>query len=95
MRVRDRTERRLADRSAVREPANAAAKRPLVLERELHEQVVRVLAIVNGVAVAGLTGRKQIGIPAAADRPRLGTEHRAHANATAAGLAAAPCPSPN
>ena len=47
-----------------------------------------MLAIVNRVAVARLARRQQVRIPAAANRPRLEAEHRAHADAAGAGAAA-------
>ncbi len=47
-----------------------------------------MLAIVNRVAVTGFARRQQIGIAAAANRPRLEAEHRANADAAGAGAAA-------
>src|SRR6185312_7765720 len=73
-------------RSAIGEPAKTLTNRPLVLERQLHEQVVRVLSIVNGVAIAQLTCGEQIWIATSSDRPRLGAEHRGHAHATVSDL---------
>ena len=51
---------------------------------KLHAQIVRVLAIVNAVAVTGLAGCEQVGIPAAWNRPGLEAQHAAHAEAPGA-----------
>jgi hypothetical protein len=40
-----------------------------------------VLLIVDRLALASLTARKEIGVTAAADRPRLGAEHAAEHHA--------------
>src|SRR2546430_11965744 len=48
--------------------------RPLVQGRELHEQVVGVLPIVQRGAVAGLPRLDQQRVAPAADGPRLGAE---------------------
>ena len=84
MREPRRAQRRFAGQCRVRVQAQAAGKRPLVVGGQLHEQVVRMLQIVDGVAGADLAGGDQVGIAAAADRPRLGAEHRPNADPAAA-----------
>src|SRR5262245_60445710 len=81
MREGHRTERGLADRTAVDNAPEAATNRPLVLDRQFHEQVARVLPIVNGVTVAKLARRQQVWVAAAADRPWLEAQHRPYADA--------------
>jgi hypothetical protein len=49
------------------------------------ETIVRVLAIVNRVAVARFSRRQEIRVPAAGNRPWFGTEHRPQADPAGAG----------
>jgi hypothetical protein len=84
MRKSRRPERRLAGRTAIDLPAPSPCHRPVVLDRQFHEEVVRVLAIVDGVAVAGFAGSQQVGVAAAGDRPRLETGHRPQPEASRA-----------
>jgi hypothetical protein len=51
------------------------AERPLVSRRQFHEQIMRMLAIVNRLAAAQLAARQQIRIAASIDRPRLEADH--------------------
>lgn len=78
-----RAERGLAGESGVRVPPDCADQRPIALGRQLHEDVVRMLFVVNGVAVAHLAGCQQIRISATADRPGLEAEHATHADGAA------------
>ena len=47
-----------------------------------------MLTIVDGIAVARLPGCQQIGVTAAADRPRLEAEHSAHTDTAGPGTPA-------
>ena len=88
-----RAERRLARQAGVEEDA---ALRPDVLRdrrRQLHEQIVRVLAVDQPVgAVGGLAAGEQQRIAALAHQ-RVGAEHRLELQRAVAERRAAPCPS--
>ena len=79
-----RTERRLARKAAVEVPSQLPAERPLVVGGKLHEQIVRVLAVVNRVAFADLAAREKIDAAAVGNGPGLGAEHRTQAETPAA-----------
>ena len=87
VRIRSGTEGRLASGPAIELPPHCGDQGPIVFRRELHEQIVRMLSIVNGFALADLAGGKQIGVAAARNRQRLQAEHRVEAEAAAANLA--------
>ena len=76
--------RRLADRREVEREPKIPGHRPLVEGRELHEQIVRVLVIVQRDALVGLPRLHQQRVAPAADGPRLGAEHRPELELTAA-----------
>ena len=84
MRKRRRAERRFAREARVGVQVQAAAERTLVIRSQFHEEIVRMLSIVNRVAVAHFTGGQQVGIAAAGNRPWLNAEHGAQANAAGA-----------
>src|SRR5262245_13101037 len=84
MRIRNRTECGLANRTAVQLQSNRARERGVVLAGQFHEEIVGVLAVVDLFTPALLTARKEIGIPAPANRPRLGTHHPAKHQTAAA-----------
>ena len=71
MRKCGRAKRGLPDRAAVQLKPDVTDKRPVVRRREFHEQVVRMLTIVNRFSLARLTARQHIGVSAAANRPGL------------------------
>ena len=60
MRESDRAERWFPCESAINLPAQRTAQRPIVVRRKLHEEVVRMLTIVNRVAVAHLSRGEEI-----------------------------------
>ncbi len=84
----DRTKGGLAGKTAIELPAHVAAERTVVLGCDFHQQVVRVLAIMNRVAIAQLARGQEIGITAAANGRRLQADHRAEAEAPGTQLAA-------
>src|SRR4051812_7250860 len=75
MRECRRTECRLADGPSVHLQPDIPGDRPVVRRRELHEQIVRMLTIVDGLSLANLAARQHIGVPAPANRPRLEADH--------------------
>ena len=81
-------ERRFAGQAAVDLPSPRPAQRSVVVGRELHHEVVRLLAIVDRVALADLTRGEVVQRPAVRNRPRLGAQHRAHADSAGADLPA-------
>ena len=81
----DRSEGWIADWRDVNEEHAAAGERPRVFGRQLHEEIVRMLAVDDRLAERGLAGLKELGILPVADRGRLEAEHRAELNR------AAPC----
>jgi hypothetical protein len=95
-RIRDRrrtvrisgwTKRRFTCESRVCLPIPRSADAPVVIDSEFHEQVVLLLPIVDGVALAHLARREKAQRTAAGNRPRFGTEHRSNAEAASAGAA--------
>src|SRR5256884_9678900 len=68
--------------------------RSLVQRREPHEQVVRVLPIMEGGALVGLPRLDQQWVPPAAGGPRLGAEHRPELELTATHPPARSCHRP-
>src|SRR3954463_287572 len=90
MRERGRPERRLARGTAVQLQSNTAGERPIVGDGELHEQVVRMLAIVDRLPAAHFPAGEQIRIAAPANRPRLEADPRAHAEGAGRGPADGP-----
>src|SRR5512138_3010414 len=87
MRVRNRAQRRLSCRSTEQLPADGADERRIVPRRDLHEQIVRMLAIVNLLSTTQLAGREQVRITATANCPRLDARHAAQSEAAASGAA--------
>ena len=77
VRKRHRAERRFGRRPSKYLPAQAARQRRVVLGRQLHDQIVRMLAVVDRLAVALLARGEQVGIAAARDGERLEAEHAA------------------
>ena len=59
MRIADRSERRLTRKARIHLPSPVRRERPAVIDRELHEKVVRLLTIVNRVVSADLTCREE------------------------------------
>jgi hypothetical protein len=81
------TDPRLAHRRRVHHQADSPGERPLVEGRELHEQVVRVLPVVERCAPEGLAALQQERIPLPADRERLGARHAVQVQRAAGELA--------
>jgi hypothetical protein len=74
-----RAKRRFSDWATVQLQPDISRKRPIVRRREFHEQIVRVLPIVNCCASAHLTTRRKVGVAAATNRPGLEADHSAEA----------------
>ena len=87
MRIRDGAERRLGCRSAVELKARGADERRVVLGCDLHEQIVRMLPIVDLLAATELARCEQIRITTATDRPRLEADHATQRKMAAPGTA--------
>jgi hypothetical protein len=79
-----RAQRRLADRGEVEREPEIASHRAFIEYRELHEEIVGVLAIMQRRALVGLPRLHQQWVAPAADGPRLGAEHRPQLELTAA-----------
>src|SRR6185503_14052566 len=75
MRERGRTERRLPRWSHIELPSSRSGQSVVVLRGQLHEQIVRMLSVVDGVPFTYLAGREQIRIATSANRPRLCAQH--------------------
>src|SRR4051812_27032543 len=75
MRIRYRTKGGLSDRSIVNVPYGVVTQRVRVLDTEVHEEIVRMLAIDDRLAIGRLSCLKQKRIPAVRDCRRLKTEH--------------------
>lgn len=71
-----------------RTPAPFTAQRSVIVGRELHEQVLRLLAIVNGVALPHFSGREKADGPAAGHRPWFRAEHGPNAESPTAKVSA-------
>src|SRR5213593_4131529 len=84
----DRPHRRLAHRSEIDGEPQIPAHGPLVQRGELHEELVRVLAIVQRRFPVGLARLEGQRIASSSDGPRLGTEHAAELEPAAAQRAA-------
>ena len=84
VRIRHGAERRLAGGTAIHLPADRSFQRGVVRRRDLHHEIVRVLPVMNLLALALFTARQQIRIATAADGPRLGAEHAAEHDAALA-----------
>src|SRR5215831_14447225 len=87
MGICDGSERRLTDRTAVELPAGLTLQRSIVSGCEFHEEIVGMLPVVNLFALADLTARQQIRIPATTDRPRFSADHRSKLDPTRTGTA--------
>jgi hypothetical protein len=72
-------ERGLAGEGRIELPADRLHQRPVVLRGQLHEEIVRMLTIVDGVPFANLSRRQHVERAASWQRPRLETEHRSEA----------------
>ncbi|MBY0493855.1 MAG: hypothetical protein K2Y23_06540 [Cyanobacteria bacterium] len=83
MRIARRLERGLAAEAGVELPEPSAAQAPLVIDGELHDQIMRLLSIVHRVAAAHLADRKEIDRAATRHRPRLRRQHGADTEAAA------------
>ena len=79
-----RSECRFASKASVDLPPQRSCDRPIVVGRELHEEVMRVLPIVNRVALAHLAVGQKIDEATGVDRPWLRAQHRAQAESSAA-----------
>src|SRR4051794_4356408 len=77
MHERHWTERGLADGRAIELPGDALVERQGVRQRELAEDIVRVLVIDDGQAVVGLAGLKELWESAVRGAERFGGEHLA------------------
>ena len=77
MRIGGGTNGGIADRSSVETQESAFAETNVVKGGDLHEEVVRMLAIDDGLAECGFTLLEQFGVLAGGDRSRLEREHRA------------------
>jgi len=86
MRERDRPHRRLADGRRVQRDADAIGDRALEESGELHDEIVRVLSVVQRLALVRLSGLEEQGITLTAQRPRLGAAHRAELELARRGL---------
>ena len=80
---RDGPERRLAGEAGIDLPAQRPAQRAIVIGGQLHEEVVRMLAVVNRVALAHLAAGQEIQETAIAHRPRFRAPHRPQPDAPA------------
>src|SRR4029453_12984863 len=67
-------------------PSHISSDRCGVGRCEFHEQIVRMLPIVNLLALALFTGREQIGIPTPTNRPGLEAHHAAEPEETGPGI---------
>src|SRR5437868_5766168 len=74
MRIRDRTERRIAEGRRVDVADRVIGQRMRILGGELHEEVMRMLRVDDRTTVDRLAGLEQLWI-FLADRQRLETEH--------------------
>src|SRR5438874_11195991 len=84
MRECRRAECRLADWASVQLQPDVPGDRPVVRSSEFHEQIMRMLTIVDGLSLANLAARQHIGVPAPANRPRLEADHSAPAEMSGA-----------
>ena len=84
VRVSGRAERGLSRHAGIDLPPPRSAERALVVDGQFHDEIVRLLAVVDGVAVTDLACREVVQRAAAGHRPRLGAQHRAHTDTTAA-----------
>ena len=84
MRIRHRPQRRVADRRVVHVPHRVLAKPVRVLHAQLHHEVMRMLAVDDGLAVRCLARLEQQRIALAADGRRFQTEHSAQHDIAAA-----------
>src|SRR5580765_5580775 len=89
MRVRDRAERGLRRRPSVDLPPCRAGQRRVVLGGDLHCEVMRMLTIVDLLAVTLFARGQQVRVAATANRPRLETEHATESHMAASD--ATPC----
>ena len=78
------SQRRVAHRCVVQVPKRVLAEPVRVLHAQLHHEVVRVLAVDDGLAVGGLAGLKQQGIALVADGRGLQAQHGAQHHVAAA-----------
>src|SRR5688500_12951080 len=82
MRKTGRPERRLPGQPCVQLPSKGRRERTIELGGELHEQVVRMLPVVNAVTIALLASGEKIGIAASRDSDRLEADHRTKAESS-------------
>ena len=75
---------RLADRSRVDLDGQSVGDRRVVDGRQLHEQIVRVLPVVERRSVECFAGLENERIPTGRRRPRVGAEHSPEAELTVA-----------
>src|SRR5688572_485522 len=80
-----RTKRRFAGQPRVELQSHSRGQLALIDARCLHEEIVRMLPVVDGTAVARFARRKQIRIAALADGGALDAEHRSKAEKAAGG----------
>ncbi len=76
MREGDRSECRLTHRSGVQLDTQAVRDRAFVDRGQLHEHVVGMLPVVEGLVVAELAGGEEIRVAALAGGHRVGAQHR-------------------
>src|SRR5690349_23926779 len=84
----DRAERRLAHRGEIKEESEVSRYRSIVAGRQLDEEIVRVLAVVQRGAAVGFTGLEEERVAATSHGPRLGAEHGSQLEASLAQVAA-------
>src|SRR5208337_249969 len=84
MRIRHWPQSRIAHWGVVHVPQRGLAELVRVLQAQLHQEVVRVLAVDDGFAVSGLSGLKQQGIVLVAYSCRFEAEHGAQHDVTTA-----------
>ena len=86
MRISRGTERRLTCKATVYLPSPTSNEAALVVDRELHEQVV-LLSVVDGVTLAHLACRQKTQRTATRHRPRFCAEHRPNPEASTTNVA--------
>ena len=85
--VGHRPDPRLAHRRGVDHETESLGERPLVEGRQFHEQVVRVLPVVERLPTEGLAALQQQRVALPADRERLGAHHAVQVQRAAGKLA--------
>ena len=83
-----RTQRRFTRKSGVNLPAPSSTEAAIVVDRKLHKEVMLLLPVVDGVALADFSRRKKAQRTATRNCPRLRTHHRSNAEAPSTSITA-------